>query len=181
MSEPISLVAVVIASFGEALVLNRKLNFVYEKVGQDYIGSDGPFRDFLAYRRAGSMKAFAGRPQHLTLTDGSIFVAKDHWWKHHVKGMASAPYGDIESLRKCYVFCGGACIAPDDLAALRSTYTGCVYPYWDYEKVIKYDSQRMELWARITKEERRSASILKTARAKHRELIALKQSMRPTP
>lgn len=32
-----------------------------------------------------------------------------------------------------------------DLAILRSTYTGPVYAYYDYEKIIKYDDER-KLW-----------------------------------
>jgi hypothetical protein len=179
MNDPISVVAVVSANGGEWLVLNRKLSFVYEKVGNDYIGTDGPFRDLLSYERAGVMKAFAGRPMTLRMADGSDFIAQDHWWAHHIKGMTSVAYGDVESLRKCYVFSGGACIAPDDLATLRNAYTGCVYPYWGYEKVIKFDSQRKELWARIAKEEQRSKAILAQARSKHRELMALRAATTP--
>lgn len=155
----------------ERLVLNRPLQFVYERVGNDFIGEDGPFRDVLFYQRGGgSFKAFGGSPITLRMKDGTTFIAQDHWWAGSVKGMADVIVGDVESLMKCYVFRGGQCIAQQDLAALRAAYTGPVYSYWDYEKVIKYDSERKALWGRVFKEERRGKAILSQARAKSRAL-----------
>jgi len=66
-----------------------------------------------------------------------------------------------------------AAITPDELAALRATYTGCVYPYWDYEKVIKFDDQRRDLWDRIFREERRCKALEAAVKEKHRELLAI--------
>lgn len=169
---PLLLIAVV--SFNkdsEALVLNRPLQMVYEKVGQDYIGSDGPFRDRLAFSPGrGRFKAFAGREIRIRLADGSIESLKDHWWQSFLPDHVSVIHGSVESLKDCYVFGGGACIAPDDLAALRATYTGCVYPYWDYEKVIKFDAMRKDLYRRLFHEERRRNALIKAVRAKHTEL-----------
>lgn len=48
-SDRLIVVAVVKFNAGEALVLNRPLRFVYEKVGNDFVGKDGPFKDFLYY------------------------------------------------------------------------------------------------------------------------------------
>ena len=52
-ADQLSVVAVVMFNAGEALVLNRPLRFVYEKVGNDFVGKDGPFSDFLYYSRGG--------------------------------------------------------------------------------------------------------------------------------
>lgn len=147
---PLSVVAVVLVNKEEALVLNRPLRFVYTKQGKDYIGTDGPFRDLLRYERGGGrFVAFAGREMHLLMEDGTTATVKDHWWHAHTRGHLSVAYGDVESLKKNYVFYGGVSISPEDFAALRSTYTGCVYPYRDYEKVINYDELRCSLHKKI--------------------------------
>ena len=54
---------------------------------------------------------------------------------------------------------------------LRATYTGCVYPYWDYEKVIKYDAQRQELM-----HEKRSCRALTTVVEAQRKAIDLNRA-----
>lgn len=178
----LSVVAVVAMNGGEALVLNRPLRFIYEPDGKGFLGSDGPFRDVLYYEQGyGGFVAFAGRELSLPMADGSTRTVKDHWWSGSIKGYAGATYGDVESLRKCYVFSGGACIARDDLAALRATYTGCVYPYWDYEKVIKYDELRSTLWKRVWHEERRRNALIATVKAKHREMLELARAYHPLP
>jgi hypothetical protein len=134
----LAVVAVVTINGEEALVLNRPLALVYEQVGRDFFGSDGPFQKHLKYERASEMfRAFAGSELTLPMRDGSTRVVKDHWWSHHPAGLACPPVSDAESLRRCYVFRGGLCIAPDDLAALRATYDGPVYGYREYEKHLK--------------------------------------------
>lgn len=170
---PLSVVAVVLVNKSEALVLNRPLRFRYRKEGNDYIGRDGPFVDVLLYQSGTfPFKAFAGREITLAMEDGSTVVVKNRWWHSVRKGFASVAYGDVDSLRKCYVFYGGACIAPDDLKALRETYTGCVYPYWDYEKVIKYDQMRSDLHRRWFHEEDRRKALEKAIKEKDAELHA---------
>lgn len=172
---PLSLVAVVSTNGGEALVLNRRLRYIYTLEGRDYIGADGPFRNVLRYSQGGGrFVAFAGQELTLSMADGSTQTVKDHWWSAGLKGCTSVPVGDVDSLKKCYVFMGANTIAPDDLAALRATYTGCVYPYWDYEKVIKFDDQRRDLWQRIYREERRSKALVSAIKAMHRDLTAAK-------
>jgi hypothetical protein len=168
---PLSVVAVVSMNGGEALVLNRPLRFVYEQDGRDYVGVDGPFRDRLVYKQADRYsRAFAGRSMTLLLKDGSKVQVKDHWWQAHFPGWVSIPHGDVESLKKCYVFGGGACIDRDDFDAMRATYTGCVYPYWDYEKIIKHDDMRKDLYRRIFHQERRIKTLISVVREKHAAL-----------
>ena len=172
----LKVVAVVDVNGREALVLNRPLKLLYERHGNDFVGSDGPFRNVLYYQRSsGRFVAFAGRELALQMKDGSVEKIKDHWWSGSMKGYESTTYSDVESLKKCYVFYGGTCIDPAEFAALRATYTGCVYPYWDYEKVIKYDDMRKDLYRRLFHQERRTKALTLAIKSKHRELIAARE------
>lgn len=169
----LSVVAVVTFNKGEALVLNRPLRMTYEKVGNDYIGSDGPFRDALIYSQgSGRFVAFAGRELSIPMKDGSTTMLKDHWWSGSIKGLRSVIRSDVDSLKDCYVFSGALC-DPEALEALRSAYTGCVYPYWEYEKIIKYDDMRSDLWDRVFHEEKRCKALIKQIKEKDAALRAL--------
>lgn len=134
---PLSVVAVVQFNDGEALVLNRPLQLTYERVGNDYIGSDGPFRDALVFSRgSGRFVAFAGRELTIPMKDGTTKKLKDHWWSGSMDGYRQCIRSDVQSLKRCYVFSNALC-EEAALVALRSAYEGCVFPYWDYEKAIK--------------------------------------------
>lgn len=175
--EPLKVVAVVSVNNSEALVFNRPLNLKYERVGNDFIGSDGPIRDLLAYSRGSAHAvAFAGREIVLQMKDGGTQKIKDHWWSGILKGTAPVVASDVESLRRCYVFRGGMCADPEELAALRAAYTGCVYPYWDYEKIITFDQMRSSLFMRLLHEEKRSKALTAAVKSKHRELAALRNA-----
>lgn len=169
----LSVVAVVKFNDGEALVLNRPLQMTYERVGNDYIGSDGPFRDALIYSKgSGRFVAFAGRELSIPMKDGSIQKLKDHWWSGSIAGHKSVVCSDVDSLKRCYVFRGALC-DQEALDALRSTYKGCVYPNRDYEKVIKYDDMHSDLWKRVFHEKKRCRALIKEIKAKDAELRAL--------
>ena len=175
---PLSVVAVVKFNNGEALVLNRPLQLKYERVGNDYIGSDGPFRDALIYSRgSGRFVAFAGRELTIPMKDGSTQKLKDHWWSGSIDGYKHVTCSATESLKRCYVFSGALC-APQALATLRSTYQGCVYPYRDYEKVIKYDDMHRDLWKRIFHEEGRCKALINEIKAKDAQLRSLDPSQK---
>lgn len=162
MSEELKVVAVVLMNNRESLVLNRPLNFIFEEIGRDLIGCDGPFKRPLLYSPAsGAFKAFAGSEMTLNMQDGSQRKVKDHWWSGCLPGHQDVTTCDIESLKKCYVFFGGMVITPEDLQVLRDSYTGCVYPYWDYEKLIKYDDMRKDLYRRLRHEEKRVRSLVR--------------------
>ena len=171
MNEELKVIAVVQFNRGEALVLSRPLNFVYEEIGRDLIGSDGPFKRALFYSPASeAFKAFAGSEMKLNMQDGSQRVVKDHWWAGCLPGHLDVTTGDLVSLKKCYVFFGGAAITADDFQVLRESYTGCVYPYWDYEKVIKYDDLRRDLYRRLSHERGRVKSLVTEVKKKHHQL-----------
>jgi hypothetical protein len=141
--EDFRVIAVVKFNSGEALVLNRPIEFVYDldpKDGKSFIGVDGPFRDFLGYGKGGGMKGFAGRELTLNMVDGSVKKVKDDWWQSWRQGYIDITVKDLKGLQECYVFYG-ASITPEDYDVLRKAYVGTVYPYWDYEKIIKYDSE----------------------------------------
>lgn len=170
---PLSVVAVVQFNDGEALVLNRPLQLTYERVGNDYIGSDGPFRDALVFSRGcGRFVAFGGRELTIPMKDGTTQKLKDHWWSGGIKGYRHVVRSDVESLKRCYVFSAALC-DPEALAALRSAYQGCVYPNRDYEKVIKYDDMHRDLWKRVFHEEGRCKALIQAIKAKDAELRAL--------
>jgi hypothetical protein len=171
ISEELKVVAVVQFNKGESLVLNRQINFTYAQIGNDYIGTDGPFTRALYYSRASNaFRAFAGRELTLRMKDGTDRKIKDHWWSGVAPEHVDVVFGDVEELKKCYVF-GSASIRFDDLQALRETYTGCVYPYWDYEKIIKYDDVRMGLYRRLWHEERRVKSLISEVKKKNSALL----------
>ncbi|WOJ09116.1 hypothetical protein [Citrobacter koseri] len=170
-NEELKVVSVVQFNKGEALVLNRPANFIYEQIGNDYIGTDGPLTRALYYSRASAaFRAFAGSELTLMMTDGSVRKIKDHWWAGHMAGHVDAVVGDIESLKKCYVF-GPAQMTLEEYQALRETYTGCVYPYWDYERVIKFDDMRRDLHRRLFHEERRVRALIAEVKKKHKALV----------
>ncbi|MBU4682548.1 hypothetical protein KC222_11035 [Cedecea davisae] len=167
----LKVVAVVQFNSGEAMVLNRPLNFVYDEIGRDLIGSDGPFKRPLFYSPASpAFKAFAGSEMTLNMRDGSQRKVKDHWWSGCLPGHQSVTACDLESLKKCYVFFGGMGITPEDYQTLRDSYTGCVYPYWEYEKIIKYDDMRKDLYRRLFHEEKRVRSLIAEVKKKHTQL-----------
>ena len=140
--KPFKIIGAVKFNDGEALVLNRPIQMIYEvdpRDGKSLIGSDGPFRDFLGYGGSGpNWKAFAGRAMQLTMSDGTVQEFKDNWWSSCKDGYVHCTVNDKERLIDCYVF-NGANIKPEDFVALRSTYSGTVYDYWDYEKIISHE------------------------------------------
>ncbi|HDW3534438.1 hypothetical protein [Citrobacter freundii] len=170
--EELKVVAVVQMNNSEALVLNRPLNFIYEEIGRDFIGSDGPFKRALFYSPASeAFKAFGGSEMTLNMRDGSQRKVKDHWWSGCLPEHRDVTACDLESLKKCYVFFGGAAITSGDFQTLRESYTGCVYPYWDYEKIIKYDDLRRDLYRRLSHERGRVKSLIGEVKKKHALLI----------
>ncbi len=171
---PIEVVAVVAVNDDEALVLNRPLQLRYHRDGKSFVGVDGPFRSHLMW--SPERGAFAGAELRLRMDDGTVEVIKDHWWASYPKGFRFVPVGDIAGLQRCYVY-SGCEISHEDFAALRSTYNGCVYPYWDYQKVIRFDLDRKQhfqdeqaLRAKLAYQVRRGEHILSKLRTAREEL-----------
>lgn len=152
MTDPFKIVAVVSPrQGGEWLVLNRKPKFRYVKFGARLIAKDGPFADVL--EGPWGNNAFGGIEFDIPMTDGTVIRAKGNWWASNLPGYCSIGISTEDDLRNCYVF-GSGLVNPEALADLRSAYTGIVYPYWDYEKVLCFDGLRQDLYRRIWKLER---------------------------
>lgn len=156
------------------MVLNRMPRFRYERTNGGIIAHDGPFTDALTGPEGS--RAFAGRTIRFPMLDGSILVSKGAYWQSGVKGKVGATYSTIENLKRCYVFTGGACIAPEDRSELIGQYDGPVYRYYDYEKVITCDDFRVESWrckARFEKTKRRMQDRIKLLDWKAKQLERL--------
>lgn len=163
-------VALVEINKSVGIVLNRPIKLVYEKVGQDFIGKDGPFTSFLYYQQSTRhFRAFGGAELTLPLIDGSTVVVKNDWWSGLLKDHCRVAAGSVDELKKCYVF-SGVSIKERDLFDLKKSYSGRVYPYWDYEKVIKFDDMRRDLFKKLFHEERRRDSLIVEVKKMSKEL-----------
>ncbi|MFU2318955.1 hypothetical protein [Rahnella sp. PCH160] len=170
--QELKVVAVVQFNKEEALVFNRPVSFTYELAGKDYVGTDGPLTNYLYFERAGGyFKAFAGSELTLNMKDGSVQKIKDHWWHGTKKDQIDIAVGDVDSLKKCYVF-SSASVSKSEFQALRDTYEGCIYPYWDYEKVIKFDDMRKSLYRSVFHGEKRIKALIGEVKKKH---LAMKE------
>lgn len=145
------IIAVVKFNDGEALVLESEPKMVYTKYGNDtIIGTDGVFYNFYGYERSSSnWEAFSGRKFTITLENGDIVNCEGQWWDKitdtaiKVLGINNtdnkvvyATASSIYELRKCFVFIGYKGLS-SKITEFRKTYTGEVYEYWDYKKIIK--------------------------------------------
>lgn len=170
MTEDFKIVAVVRFNDGEAIVLNRKPRFLFEFMGRDLVGEDGPFRRLYGYAPpSGRFKAFAGAKFDIPMKDGSFIKASGQYWDSCLPDFAGVTYSTIEDLLNCYVFTGSQ-VDRDWYSAERNAYTGCVYPYWDYEKVIKYDVERMKWITRAFKLEKDKRHLIAKVKDAHRRL-----------
>lgn len=164
---PIKIEAIVKFNKGEAYVLNRKPEFLYEFSGKDLIARDGLFASALKYEKpTGRFKAFAGSEIRFPMLDGTTTIGTGEYWGCGVDGMVDVTYNTKESLLRCYVFVGSSA-CPVAMEKLRSEYTGDIYPYYAYQAVI----QAPELRLRAHDAERRFA------RAK-RHILANLQSIK---
>lgn len=141
------LAALVKFNNSKAFVLKDKVKLRYTRHGNILIGIDdsGTFVDCLYYETPhGAFRAFAGREFDIPLENGEVIHCNGQWWQGGAekaeeilgKNLVSATYGDMESLRKCYVYTG-YCAIKEKLEELEATYNGKLYEYYEYEKVLK--------------------------------------------
>ena len=180
--EPIKILAVVQFNSGEAYVLNRRPEYIYQRDGNLLWAHDTGFYNVYKYdapRRPinpnwSGWQAFAGRKFTLPMKDGSVTECTGQWWdagqgeisKKLNITLEHVTMETIPGLIKCYVFCGSS-IESEYREKLRSEYTGCVYPYREYEKLIKYDDMRRNFYKRELKLERAKKSLIKEVRRLH--------------
>ncbi len=139
------IIAIVKFNSGEAFVMENSIKLEYTKYGSDtIIGTDGCFLICYGYSNEQYDKAFAGRKFDLQLTDGNIEHCYGQWWNSVTKKAREVTQGNIihvtansiDRLKNCYVF-NGYCGIEDKVNKLRSEYSGKIYDYWEYEKIIK--------------------------------------------
>lgn len=130
-----------------AYVLNRNVNFLYTKMDdKTIIGYDEEIYKF--YKKdtfCERWKAFGGRKFELKLTDGSVEKCYGQWWDGITKTAQELfkdkriklfTFSSNEELKKCYVYFGCWCDA-EWLEKLDAEYTGKIYDYYEYEKILK--------------------------------------------
>ncbi len=144
------IVAVVKFNDREAFVLKEEPKLIYTKYGTDtIIGTDGVFYQLYGYETPrGSYTAFAGRKFDLEMDNGEIVKCYGQWWDATTKKAVEvlginennklnyATACSIDNLKKCYVFHGYKGLS-DKIEEFRKTYTGKVYEYYEYEKILR--------------------------------------------
>lgn len=92
------------------VILNRMPSFVYARIGNWLLASDGPLYDFLAYERSTQYsKAFAGRKFTVMTSDGPLECSGD-WWSGTPKEfgpLAQIGIATPEVLERGYCFMSG--------------------------------------------------------------------------
>jgi len=90
------------------LVLDRKPEYVYERVGDFLIAEQDGFFNFFTYKKDRFADAFAGRSFELPLKNGSFEKCNGQWWDSMPPDYSdlvdSYGIGTPEGLNKCNVF-----------------------------------------------------------------------------
>lgn len=146
------IIAVVKFNNGEAFVLEKKPELKYTKYGNVIIGTNSCFLSCYYYEKPifpinpnwSGWQAFGGRKFDLHLTDGTVEHCFGQWWggitektKRIIgEDIIDVTVNDVENLKKCYVFSGYTGIKKE-IEKLRAEYTGNIYEYKEYEKILK--------------------------------------------
>lgn len=183
--EEFKIVAVVKFNQLEAYVLNRLPEFKYKKIGSIMYGIDSGLFQCYSYESCDDRwKAFGGRKFDIKLENGEIEHCYGQWWNGgHDKiakleniELIGITFQTVENLKDCYVFTGGS-IDKEFKSKLRAEYTGNIYEYREYEKIIKYDDEIHKWIHRHTVLERINRNIIKNARLKKKEILELKNQL----
>lgn len=167
--EQLKIEALVKFNSSTALVLNRMPDFKYQKEGKLLWAKDGPFYSCYYYENPSStFQAFAGRRFNLPLIGGGVEECTGQWWDggdgnlSDILGLdiVRATIRTVDDLIDCYVFMGAYC-DKSELDRMISEHKGCIYPYWDYEAVIKYKPMRMGYIRKQISEERAKRHLIK--------------------
>jgi len=163
---------------GIAIVIKESPKLVFKKEGDLMWGTDGLF--YTCYENQGcgkTWKAFAGRKFEIPLENGEVEKCYGQWWdagqtrlsKNLNIRLGCATVGVLEKLKKCYVYCGYN-VDFDKYQSLLVEYSHLpVFPYRDYEKVIKYDDMRKKHRDKISKLERKTQNLILEVKKKHKE------------
>lgn len=167
---------------GIAIVLEKRPELVYQKQGIYMWGTDGLF--YSCYKNEGmgrTWKAFAGRKFTITLEGGETVECKGQWWDagqrqvEKILGitLGGATVGNIESLKRCYVYSGYS-VDVEKYRELLEKYSHLpIIDNRDYEKIIRYDDMRHDYIHRIVKLERANKNLKVVVKQKHAQLKRL--------
>lgn len=165
---------------GIALVMDKPIELKYYRDGNLMWGTDGFFY-VCYYREPGSKNAFAGRSFDITLENGEIVKCRGDWWSAGSGLLAeklgiefvSGTANDVESLKKCYVFRGLMADKRkwEDIMAMTANL--CVFPYRDYEKVLKYDDERIRWIEKYLKQEKITKQVIEEAKRHKRNYLII--------
>jgi hypothetical protein len=181
LDQPLKVVALVEFNKSQSLVFNRMPLYKYTIDGDLMWANDGPFYSCFKYEKPSkNWQAFAGRKFDLDMLDGSVTKCEGQWWDGGISclseklGLAlnSITIGTVEHLIDCYVFMGTSG-NNEDIQKLISEYKGVIYPYWDYEKVIKFDKMRHDLIKKQLKLERANKALIAEVKVKSALLTEL--------
>ncbi|MBX9158768.1 hypothetical protein [Bacillus cereus] len=139
-----------VVEYGEsvALVLDKPVEFSYQKHGDVIIGRDasGAFVRCFEYSKpkSGGTLAFGGKEFDITLENGEVIHCYGQWWsggyevaaKVLNKELVDVVYKDKESLGKSYEF-SGCLMLKEQKRAWLQRYTGKVYGYSEYGDILK--------------------------------------------
>lgn len=184
-SLPYQIIAKVKFNSSVAVVLSEEPKLKYYRQGDLMWGTDGLFYQCYYYEKPwGGFKAFAGRKFTITLETGEAIECNGQWWAGSHKKIGKIVHADIvdvtaksiDGLKQCYVFAG---YQADYLKFKRFVEAARVtlYEYWDYEKVIRYDDMRKNLYRRISNLERAKRALVKEVKKKHAELKAFQEGV----
>jgi len=119
-----------------------------------------------------TFQAFGGQKFKINLHNGKTIKCNGQWWDGGY-GLLSKRLGIVltqtaasttEKLKCCYVF-SGVHADRNRLYGLIQQYDGPIYPYWEYEKILKYDDMRLRAFNERTVLERAKKNLIKKAKA----------------
>lgn len=179
----IKAVAKVEMNNGIALVLNRMPIFKYERFENLLYANDGGFVSVYYYEKPSrSFQAFGGRKFDLHLLNGETVHCDGQWWDGGTSKLEQTldvklrrvAISTIEKLKGCYVYYGGSSLIEQDYQRLIEECEGPVYPYWEYEKLIKFDDLRAEYFKQKHYDRIAKQNIIAEAR-KYKKLLEADQ------
>ena len=177
--------AVVKFNDGFAIVLEEKPKLVYKRIGTNIIyGTDGIFYKCYGFDRPSKgWEAFGGSKFDLEMEDGEVINCYGQWWdsgsnkvgEHVGCKIGHAAVGVIDDLKRCYVY-SGYDVDVEKYNEFLKTYTGTIFEYMDYEKIIKFDDMRSKSFRNELKLKKAKGSLIKEIKRLSAENRTLKEA-----
>jgi hypothetical protein len=168
-----------------ALAFDEKIKLTYRRLDKFIYGTDGTFYSCYYYEKPfGAFHAFGGSKFNIHLESGEVVECCGQWWDGGYDALSKilgielvhATAKDIDSLKDCYVY-SGYHADKSKLDEIISSHDGPVFPYFDYEKLIKYDDLRSEFFNYKWKSERAKKKLIANVRLYYGMLKAIKKGI----